>query len=345
VSRARVVVVPAGASEAERDQVVGRAAARGFPWASSSGPDGVGPEPGGTLFVRTPDGITRHRPDGSEARVTLATVGSPTELAAALHGASTRDAVLIRWTGDRVIPLESAVAAERGRAEIWVITDRISDVPAALGALERGADLVFVEVRHATQVDELERFVEALGDVGPPLVAARIVAVEPAGLGDRVLVDFTSILTREEGILVGSAASFLFHVASEAEGSAFSRPRSFRVNAGAAHSYSLLADGSTRYLAELEAGDRVWVGDASGRSRSVRVGRVKVERRPLVMIRATALDRTPTLFAQEAETVRLSTASGRIAVTSLRAGVDVLGRSLPPGRHLGAVVDETVDER
>lgn len=37
--------------------------------------------------------------------------------------------------------------------------------------------------------------------------------------------------------------------------------RPFRVNAGPVHSYALLADGSTKYLSELAAGDqvcRVW---------------------------------------------------------------------------------------
>lgn len=33
--------------------------------------------------------------------------------------------------------------------------------------------------------------------------------------------------------------------------------RPFRINAGPVHSYTLLADGSTKYLAELEAGDQV----------------------------------------------------------------------------------------
>ncbi|CAM9935578.1 unnamed protein product, partial [Sphacelaria rigidula] len=33
--------------------------------------------------------------------------------------------------------------------------------------------------------------------------------------------------------------------------------RPFRVNAGPVHSYALLADGSTKYLAELTAGDQV----------------------------------------------------------------------------------------
>lgn len=146
-------------------------------------------------------------------------------------------------------------------------------------------------------------------------------------------------------MLVGSAAGYLFHIASEAEGSAFTRPRRFRVNAGAAHSYALLADGTTRYLDELEPGDAVLVAAPRSTARTARVGRLKIERRPLVLIRATALGHARTVFLQEAETVRLSTAERRVAVTELRPGTLVDGVSLPPARHLGTAVHETIEER
>jgi 3-dehydroquinate synthase II len=169
--------------------------------------------------------------------------------------------------------------------------------------------------------------------------------VVPGGLGDRVIVDTTSLLAPEEGILVGSAASFLFLVASEAVGSTYTRPRPFRVNAGAAHSYTLLADGTTRYLSELEAGDPVLIVHADGHTRRVRVGRLKIERRPLVMVQAGVDGLRPTVFLQEAETVRLRSPSGAVATTDLVVGTRILGHSLPAARHLGTVVDETIQER
>jgi 3-dehydroquinate synthase II len=164
-------------------------------------------------------------------------------------------------------------------------------------------------------------------------------------MGDRVIVDTTSLLQPEEGMLVGSAAALLLHVASEAVGSRYTRPRPFRVNAGAAHMYTLLANGDTRYLSELVAGDPVLVARPEGPVRAVRVGRIKIERRPLALVEVERAGRTFTAFLQEAETVRLTTTEGRIATTELRAGATVLAVSLPPARHLGMAVEETIEER
>ncbi len=48
------------------------------------------------------------------------------------------------------------------------------------------------------------------------------------------------------------------------------------------HSYVAAPGGRTRYLSELASGEEVLVADAAGRTRTALVGRVKVERRPLV---------------------------------------------------------------
>ncbi len=48
------------------------------------------------------------------------------------------------------------------------------------------------------------------------------------------------------------------------------------------HAYVSAPGGRTRYLCELSAGDEVAVADAAGRLRTAVVGRVKIERRPLV---------------------------------------------------------------
>jgi 3-dehydroquinate synthase class II len=117
------------------------------------------------------------------------------------------------------------------------------------------------------------------------------------------------------------------------------------VNAGAAHSYLLMADGSTRYLSELEPGDSVLATRPGGTARAVRVGRVKIERRPMIELRADDAGVARTLFLQEAETVRVSTDAGRVSTTDARAGVRVHGVRMPAARHLGRTVEETIEER
>ena len=308
--------------------------------------------PSGTDLPFSPDEEVLRRegdhlllPGGGAVAVPIVAVGTPAELDRALRGVPVGGTLAIEWTGDRVIPLENAVAA-RGRAfELWAYARSASEVPAALGALEHGADRVLLEVAGPADVEALERVVEGPLPTGLEWTEVPLAAIRPVGVGDRVLVDTTSILTASEGLLVGSTAAFLFHVASEAEGSRFSRARPFRVNAGAAHSYVLMADGSTRYLSELVAGDAVLVAEPRGPARSVRVGRIKIERRPLDLLVAPADGRERTIFLQEAETVRLTTEEGRVPMTEIAPGARLVGARLPAARHLGQAVDETIEER
>jgi 3-dehydroquinate synthase II len=341
VSRDRVAIRPRGEGAATRQAIRARARQRGyrtFVLLPTDLPNVSADE----VDIREEGGLL-HPPSGSAIPVhRVETLDSLAEL---LRLAPADSTLAIEWPLDRLIPLENAVAARGRRFHLWTIARTPEEVPGALGALEHGADLVIVDVRRPEDVDRLEALVE--GPLPSDLEWTRLPlrSVGPAGVGDRVIVDTTSLLTPAEGMLVGSAAAFLFHVASEAEGSAFSRPRPFRVNAGAAHSYILLADGTTRYLSELAPGDAVLVATPDGTARSVRVGRIKIERRPLVLLSAEDHGAIRTLFAQEAESVRITSDGGRIPTTEIRAGAVVQGVRLPPARHLGLAVSETIEER
>ena len=56
-------------------------------------------------------------------------------------------------------------------------------------------------------------------------------------------------------------------------------------NAGAVHCYTLSPDGTTSYLSEIETGSEVLVLDSKGKARRATVGRSKIERRPMMMIK------------------------------------------------------------
>lgn len=341
MSRDRVAIRPRAETDAGRRSVRDRARERGFHTFVLSATDAPDPGSEDRILVEM-DGRLRSA-DG--VNVPVVRVDSEPALARALTGTAPGGTLAIEWAADRLIPLENAVAARGRRFVLWTVARTPAEVPGALGALEHGADLVIVDVRTPEEVDQLELMVEGPLPSRLEWALLPLRSVGPAGVGDRVIVDTTSLLKPEEGLLVGSAAAFLFHVASEAEGSRFSRPRPFRVNAGAAHSYILLADGTTRYLSELGPGDAVLVASPVDGVRSVRVGRIKVERRPLVLLTADDRGVARTLFAQEAESVRVTTDGGRVPTTEIRAGVQVQGVRLPPARHLGRAVEETVEER
>jgi 3-dehydroquinate synthase II len=340
--RERVVIRPTGEREGEREAVRARARARGFR-SFVLRPDEAGKEGDADAFTLVDDRGAFRSPEGPP--VPVLQVASEEALAAAVRGTPDGGTLAVEWAGDRVIPLENAIAARGRRFHLWSVARRPTEVPGALGALEHGADLVIVDVGSPSEVDELEALVEGPLPTGLEWAALPVRAVGPAGVGDRVIVDTTSLLRPDEGLLVGSAAAFLFHVASEAEGSRFSRPRPFRVNAGAAHSYVLLADGSTRYLSELGPGDSVLVTTPNAAARSARVGRVKLERRPMMLLSVDDRGTARTLFAQEAESVRVTTESGRRATTEVRPGSSLWGVRLPAARHLGRAVEEAIEER
>jgi 3-dehydroquinate synthase II len=346
VSLDRIVVAPRGTDAPATAALVERARRRGF--TRFALPEGWSFEIQGSREVWAYSGDEfRSISGGALPRsVRVESIRDPAGLERVLARAPVAGVpVAVRWLGERVLPLETLLARSQGRFEVWVVTDRIGEVGAALGGLERGADTVVVELRTSDQIDELEGSLDRLGALPIPLTPASVVRVVPAGLGDRVLVDTTSLLAADEGLLVGSAAGFLYLVLSEAVGSRYTRPRPFRVNAGAAHSYTLLTNGTTRYLSELEPGDALTVVRTDGTCRSARVGRLKIERRPLVLVQGEVDKVTRTVFVQEAETVRLQSPTGAVAVTSIAAGDSLLGLSLPAARHLGTAVEETILER
>ncbi len=338
----RVVVWIRAADPATAARTLERARRRGFRRLVLAPEPGLAPADGETLWFDRDGRIDRG--DGL-LPVPIETVDAEARLEAVLGRARPDLPLAIEWTGDRVIPLENAVAARGGRFDLWVVAHGAREVPAALGALEHGANQVLVRVATPEEVDALEATLETPPPTDLAFAEATLVEVAPAGMGDRVLVDTTSLLRPDEGLLVGSAAAFLFLVVSEAAGSAFSRPRPFRVNAGAAHAYVLRPDGATRYLSELRPGDPVLVAGPSGPPRPVRVGRVKIERRPMVMAVADDRGVRRTIFLQEAESVRLGTPAAPIPATELAVGDTVVGVRLAAARHLGRAIDEAIEER
>ncbi|MCI4335262.1 MAG: 3-dehydroquinate synthase II [Thermoplasmata archaeon] len=282
---------------------------------------------------------------GSELRLRRMRVGNPSDLEAAIARTGRGESVLVHFDGDRVIPLESLLSVTPATVHVWVELSNPRELSAALGALERGAQGAVIAVRSPEEIQELAQWLEPA--LRPPVAwrPLRVSCVRPVGTSERVLVDTTSLLTESEGLLVGSVAAWPVLLLSEAQGSSVSRPRPFRVNAGAPHSYTVLAGGETRYLSELAAGDSVLVAARTGATRSVRVGRLKIERRPMTMVELESPQGPVTVFVQEAETVRFAGESAALPVTELVVGDLLLATSMPGSRHLGRHVEETVLER
>ena len=93
------------------------------------------------------------------------------------------------------------------------------------------------------------------------------------------------------------------------------------------------------------AGDRVLVARADGSTTVAMVGRVKTERRPMVLVEVKQDGMKSSLVLQNAETVRLVGTDGdAVSVAALKPGDIILGHRQQGGRHFGVAVSETIRE-
>jgi 3-dehydroquinate synthase II len=254
---------------------------------------------------------------------------------------------IIVGTGDwRIIPLENMIAeAGNSGSKIYTTLNSEDELPTLYGILEKGVDGVIVDASKLHMLDAARSLVERV--YSTKLVAAKVTETSLSGMGDRACIDTATLLKMGEGLLIGSRSGFLFLIHNESVGSEFTSPRPFRVNAGALHSYILMPTGKTRYLSELSAGDEVLVVNSKGTTSPATIGRVKIERRPLKIVKAQVGDEVGTALVQNAETIRFISPEGNlIPVTSLKAGDNILVHvSEIKARHFGMAVDEQIIER
>jgi 3-dehydroquinate synthase II len=287
------------------------------------------------------------KPSGTGKKGRAFKVLSNSDIDGMLEAASSGlDFVIAEVKDWKIIPLENIIAKLHGvNTRIFAIARSPLEVRKLFSILEVGVDGVIFRTSSIEEVREAQAY---LCSEFFSLRAAEILDIREVGDGERVCVDTASILRRGEGLLIGSRANFLFLVHNESVGSSFTAPRPFRVNAGAVHCYTLSPDGTTRYLSEIEIGSEVLVINSKGRTRRATVGRSKIERRPMLMIKATVGDEIGGIIAQNAETIRFVRPDGElVSVTHLKRGDLVLAYSKPAtGRHFGMeVTDEYILEK
>lgn len=174
----------------------------------------------------------------------------------------------------------------------------------------------------------------------------RVERIQSAGEGSRVCIDFVDLLEPEEGLLLGNTGHGSLLLLSENHSTQTYPARPFRVNAGGVHHYLQLAANKTCYLGELQPGDFVPVWNArSLTQRSISVGRLKIEKRPLLRLDCRLGERAISVTLQDSDSVSLYARSGdRLDVQSLQTGVELLCRPDRAGRHLGQPIEEYIRE-
>jgi 3-dehydroquinate synthase II len=243
------------------------------------------------------------------------------------------------WT---IIPLENLIA--KG-ANVIAQVRNLEEMETAFGILEKGVRHV---VYHADDVIELKKVLSWFRSRGDriALQIAEVIKVKPVGMGDRVCVDTCTSMGMGQGMLVGNSSNALFLIHSESISNPYVSPRPFRVNAGPVHSYTRVPGGKTRYLSELSAGDPVLIVDFNGDTTTGIVGRLKIEKRPLMLVKAVAGGKEMTTIVQNAETIRLTDPEGKaVSVVNLSPGDKILVALEEGGRHFGMKIEESITEK
>ncbi|MEW6619842.1 MAG: 3-dehydroquinate synthase II [bacterium] len=244
------------------------------------------------------------------------------------------------WT---IIPLENLIAQNPAGLIAYVHNEKETKI--AIQILEKGVAGVLLET---TDLNEIKRCAQLIKNTQEKLeiAIAKITKIEPLGMGDRVCIDTCTNMKQGEGMLAGNSSGAMFLVHSESVENPYVEPRPFRVNAGAVHAYTLLPGGKTKYLSELKTGDEVLIVNSTGQTQSAIVGRIKIEKRPLMLLEGKINSKIVSLILQNAETIRLCTPDGSpISIVSLQEGSEVLAYQEDAGRHFGMKIDETIIEK
>ena len=187
--------------------------------------------------------------------------------------------ILVRCSDWTMIPLENLIACSRGtQTRIAAAIDREIEISGAAFALGGGVDAILIP---GSLVNNAIKFLEDrwTKEDPPENIAinpkeARIVSLESAGVGERVCIDLTRRITEGQGAATGSISGKLCLIHGETISSEYVPNRPFRINAGAIHSYILMADGKTKYMSELETGDEIAILSSLGNIETAVVGRL-----------------------------------------------------------------------
>lgn len=268
-------------------------------------------------------------------------------LESAWQDASNYNYALVDFDLPTNIPLELIIARlQKGNTNLLKAVTTLTDMEVCFGVMEQGSDGVAFS---STDIHEVIRVCESLNKQAPSKIelhSLTVTDVRHIGMGMRSCIDTTDLMTQDEGMLIGSTSQGGIFVCSETHYLPYMNLRPFRVNAGAIHSYVWMPNNTAEYLTDLSAGSQVLCVNTQGEIRTLSVGRVKTEVRPLLLIKGEACGKEINVIVQDDWHIRIMGADGKPKNASLiKPGDQLLAYVSEPGRHVGIKVNETILEK
>ncbi|OZG72725.1 hypothetical protein BTA51_14475 [Hahella sp. CCB-MM4] len=258
--------------------------------------------------------------------------------------------LLIRFRDPTNIPLELVIAELQHTSTVVIKEiehkENIDDVINSMSTMEFGVEgLMVTPMRHEV-LDSMFRRIEETFMGKLALETAEIIETRPVKDGIRGCVDVSTIFSEVEGIVVGSTSQGGFLCCPEVFEMPYMNKREFRVNAGGVHSYVFGSNNRTIYMSEMRAGDDVMIVGLDGSTRTVPLGRVKLEKRPLRLLKARfSSGEEISILLQDDWHVRIYSHEGKpVNITELKVGSKVAAYKAVSGRHVGVPVSEYIQE-
>lgn len=270
-----------------------------------------------------------------------------TALESAWQDAANYDCILVDFDLPTNIPLELIIARLQ-KSEIMVLKceTTLSAIEVAFGVMEQGSDGVAFASTDIHEIIKVSDYLQKKDSRKVELKPLNVTEIRHIGMGMRSCIDTTGLMTRDEGMLIGSTSQGGVFVCSETHFLPYMNLRPFRVNAGAIHSYVWMPNDTAEYLTDLSAGSQVLCVNTKGEVRGLTVGRIKTEMRPLLLIRGEADGNEINVIVQDDWHIRIMGADGQPKnATMIKPGDQLLAFVSDPGRHVGIKVNETILEK
>ena len=261
--------------------------------------------------------------------------------------ASKYDYLLVDFDLPTNIPLELIIAGLQDSKTVLLKSVKSKDeMEVVFGVMEKGSDGVLLSSTDITEIVKVKNYLSLACSKKIDLYPLIVTSISHVGMGLRSCIDTTGIMTKDEGMIIGSTSMGGIFVCSETHFLPYMNLRPFRVNAGAVHSYVWMPGDAAEYLTDLCAGSRVLCVNTKGEIRTLTVGRVKTEVRPLLLIKGEAKGEEINVIVQDDWHIRIMGADGKPKnATMIKPGDELLSYVCEPGRHVGIKVDETIMEK
>jgi 3-amino-4-hydroxybenzoic acid synthase len=254
--------------------------------------------------------------------------------------------VLVEFKHETNIPLELIIAKlQQANVCILKLVQTVGDAKVSKEVMEVGCDGIVLHSSLESDIIQLNSMADNSNRSKLNIVVAKVTRVEHLGPGERACIDTTSLLTKEEAMIIGSTSGGGLLVCSETHYLPYMNTRPFRVNAGGVHSYVWCPHDTTAYITDLRVGSQVSIIDTNGNVRSVNVGRMKIEVRPLLLIEAEYDGNKVNAIVQDDWHIRLFDGEKQPQnATSFKVGDDIHAYVCDSGRHVGVKIEETITE-